>query len=97
MTLWIPSTEPAPRRVKVLSLTPDLIFALLKSFNDGPRTLSATGLPADAQFVGCCLDLQLGLLHLYIQSATFDEVAAGNMVAELRMSFTEHFGERVYG
>jgi hypothetical protein len=93
-TVWIPTiNESAGRRVRALRITPELVFGTIRAFCEGPRTFSASGLPADARFVRAYMDNHRFIV-LEIESETFAVVHPGNEPPQAEtVCFTEHFPE----
>lgn len=89
MALRIPNTNVPSTRVQWLSVSPEMLVALMKSLRE-PRTFSSNDLPEDAELVRCAVDQWTGNIMLLISSDEFPEHRAGTQIQEFSVRFTEH-------
>lgn len=80
----------APRRVKVMRVSADLLFAMFRDMH-GKTIVTITGLPDDAECIGMSLGFGLNVVYLYVTSSTFPEVREGERMSEIMPEFHTNY------
>lgn len=76
--------EQEPRRLKLLSIEPDLLKGLLSL--DGTKAFTIKGMPEDARIVGATFDNDYQRITLLVESKTFSTVSGGLHVGKLELT-----------
>lgn len=87
--IFFPGSSVSSRRIKDLAVTPETLVYMCQA--DGTYRLSATGMPADAKVYGVRVDDEKQIIHVVIESESFEEISAGTCIPRLLVTFTKHF------
>jgi hypothetical protein len=76
-----------PRRAQLLRVSPQIVIGLLRALGAG-ETWTVEGLPADACVTASVWDPETDQFILRVESETFPEVPAGNVLMHFEVSVT---------
>lgn len=84
MVLLLDGWKRRSRRVGCLNVDAGNFLEIIRSL-DGTRVVVCKGIPEDAKLLAVTLDATLHFVKLYIESATFEEVALGYLIPEIQV------------